>query len=435
MRRKFEQLRQNLAWFVDQRDNLVLVIDATEHEVPYTLKMLDGIEQVRESDVFLAFAHEASDANAYVDRVMADVRTQVQAVNGIREAESLSPWPELPFECRDLRTAPAERIKAMLRYVRARLPEGEHRVVLSLLPVVIENAEAYARVVGGLLPRQGLEPWMVGVRIIVRDEREQRFIIPHVERERIERVAIYEGLDFSPTGLARALREDAVDADVPEEERMMALVQLVTLDQAHLRLDETIERWGALFNYYKRSENVFMQALCLCSAAEALRQSGRPKEAKVRYQQGLAIAQDLSTLPVALTLLMGVGEVCLELQEWAEAEGYLDLADQVASKTFQASAKCDIMDRHGVALLAVGRTAEARAKWRAAADLSREVGHPTRCESALEHLVGLFERARLPEEAKAHRRELAEVRRARQTATAGTHRAGPSAPQGGPPGR
>ena len=149
----------------------------------------------------------------------------------------------------------------------------------------------------------------------------------------------------------------------------------------------------------------------------------------MRYQQGLALAQDLSTLPVALNLLMGVGETCLELQEWGEAEGYLGLADQVASKTFQVFAKCDIMDRHGVALLAVGRMAEARAKWRATADLCRELGHPKRWESALEHLVGLFEQARMPEEAKAHRRELAEARRA------GTHLAGPGAPHEGAPGR
>ncbi len=182
MRRKFEELKQNLSWFLEQRENLVLVLDVTEHEVPYTLKMLDGIEQGRESDVFLAFAHEASDANAYADRVMADVRTQVEAVNGIRQADGLPPWPELPSECRDLRKGPAERIKAVLRYVRARLPEGDHRIVLSLLPVVVGDAAAYARVVGGLLPRQGLESWMVGVRIIARDEREQRFIIPHVER-------------------------------------------------------------------------------------------------------------------------------------------------------------------------------------------------------------------------------------------------------------
>lgn len=420
MRRKFEQLKQNLTWFVEQRDNLVLVVDTTEHEIPYVLKMLDAVEQEHASDVFLAFAHDIIDADDYLSILMDNVQTQLAAVNELRRKAQQPNWPLLPPECTSRRVAPSERLKALLLYVRAQLPEGDHRIVLGLLPTTLGNAAEYARVITGLLPKNGLEPWMVGVRILVRDNRERPFLIPYVEKERIARVALYERLDLSPEALAQALAEDAVSPEVPEAERAMALVQLAASDHAHRRYDQAFEKWGVLFNYYYRQGNIPMQAMCLCSRAEALRYAGRPKEAKLQYQQGLALAQDLSTLPIAMTLLMGIGEVCLQLEQWVEAEGFLSLADQVAAKTFQVYSRCDIMVRHGVALLACGRTAEARARWRVAADLCRELEYYERQESALANLVELFDRAGMRREASEHRQELAQVRHQRHAA--GAHR-------------
>src|SRR5690606_9831213 len=140
-----------------------------------------------------------------------------------------------------------------------------------------------------------------------------------------------------------------------EGERMTALVQLAALDFSHRRYDESYRKWGILFDYYARMETPTMQALCLCGAGDALREQGELDEAKRRYQQGLALAQSPEALPVTLNLLGAVGDLCLRREEWAEAEGYLNLADQVASNTMQIYAKCDIMDQHGVALLHVGR--------------------------------------------------------------------------------
>lgn len=418
MRRKFDELRENLTWFVQQRDELVLVLDIVGDEVAYVLKLLDMVEQGRPGDVFLLFAHPLEDLHGYMTALMANVQTQVDGANALRRQAALEPWPELPPRCLDPRVKASDRLLALVAYVRDRLPEGDHHVVLGLLPTALHDAAAYAEIVGGLIPRRGLEPWMARTRIILRDDRSARFIIPSLAKEGVERVLLYQDLDLSPDGLVQSLVDEAADQAAPEDDRLAALVQLAALDYAHGRLPASIRKWGVSFEAYVRKGNIPMQALCLGGVGDVLRRMGKLAEAKEKYQQGLALAQDLSAFPVALNLLIGVGEVCIQRQEWQEAEGYLAIADQLASKLCLVYPKCDIMDRHGLALLALGRTEAAQAKWRATVDVSREIQHYARCESALHSLIRLYERGRMHTEVRAHRRELEEVERERHAAQA-----------------
>lgn len=415
MKRKFEELADDLSWFVEQRQDLILALDITDHEVAYVLKTLEVVEAKRAGDVFMMFAHEAHDACTYVEAVMDSVRVQLDGINALQEKDGEPPWPELPAECDDPRRVPSERIRSLVGWVRQRLPEGRHHVVLGLLPVKVNDQAEYAEVVGGLLPRGGIEPWMVNLRILVRDDRKSPFLLPALTREPMDRVLIYDRLDLSPSAMLQTLMADAQDPELAEGERMTALVQLAALDYSHRRYDESYRKWGILFDYYARMETPTMQALCLCGAGDALREQGKLDEAKRRYQQGLALAQRPEALPVTLNLLAAVGDLCLRREEWVEAEGYLNLADQVASKTMQIYAKCDIMEQHGVALLYVGKPVEARTKWRATADLSREFKHYTRSESALRRLMAYFEAAHMAAERQACARELEEVAMERKT--------------------
>jgi tetratricopeptide (TPR) repeat protein len=414
MKRKLDELRANLTWFVEQRDELVLVLDIVGDEVVYVLKMLDVVEQGRPGDVFLLFAHPLDDLHGYMAALMDNVKAQIEGVNVLRRKDDLKPWPGLPPRCIDTRVPPSDRIKALLDYVRDRLPRGDHHVVLGLLPTALHDPAAYADIVGGLIPRRGLEHWMARTRLILRDDRSARFLIPRLGKEGVDRVLFYQDLDLSPDSLVQSLVDEAADANAPEDDRLAALMQLAALDYSHGRFSDSIRKWGVLFKAYVRKGNIPMQALCLGGAGDVLRRMGNLVEAKKKYQQGLALAQDLSAFPVALNLLIGVGEVCIQRKEWEEAEGYLSIADQLASKLCLVHPKCDIMDRHGLALLALGRTDEAHAKWRATADVSREVQHYSRCESALTNLIHLYERARMHTEAHSHRRELEEVQRERR---------------------
>lgn len=413
MKRKLEALKDDLSWFVDQREHFMLVLDCTDMEVAYVLKIFQIVEGEHVGDIFLLFANEATDAESYVASIVANVETQIAGANELRAEDGLEPWPALPAACHDGRYAPSERLKMVVAYVKARLPEGDHHLVVGLLPAKMTDRVGYAAAIQSLIPRHGIQPWMPGVRILVRDDRQRPFLIPNLQRETIDLLLFYDQLDLSTGAMTQALVDDAIDETVPEPERMAAMVQLAALDYSYRRYDQAYKKWGLLFDYYRRTEQPPMQALSLGGAADVLRAVGKLPEAKVKYQQGLALAQSLEALPVALVLLMGIGEVCLRLNEWVEAEGYLDLADQIATKTLQTTAKCDILERHGIALRALGRVTEAQQKWRACADLSREFQHHERAESVLGHLIALFREARMREEERKHEQELELVRHER----------------------
>lgn len=413
MQRKLDALREDLSWFVDQDEHMVLVLDTVDDELAYVLKILQMVEGEHVSDVFLMFAHEFDDATGFVDAMMDNIEIQRTAVNELRAEDELSPWPALPASCRDPAVEPSRRIIAAVEWLRTQLPAPENHVILGLLPTRLTNPVAYSELLAGLLPRAGIEPWMNGLRVLVRDDRHRPFLIPAMERNPNDWVLFYDRLDLSPAALTQALVEDAGDPDVPEGQRMVALVQLAALDFSHRRYAESYRKWGILFDYYRRMEAPTMQAMALCGAADVLRATGKLADAKARYQQGLAIAQSAETLPAALNLLLGIGEACIGLEHWPEASGYLELADEIASKTMQIYAKCDVMERHGIALLAMGDDEAAETKWRAAVDLSREVRHDHRAASILGLLIALAEERGRPEDKVARERELAELDKGR----------------------
>jgi tetratricopeptide (TPR) repeat protein len=414
MKRKLDALKDDLSWFVDQREHFMLVLDCTDMEVAYVFKVFQIVEGEHVGDVFMLFANEATDADGYVGAIVENVEVQIAGANALRAEDGLEPWPALPEMCRDRRYPASDRLKAVITYLKARLPEGDHHLVVALLPTKMTDRAGYASAIQGLIPRHGLQPWMPNVRVLVRDDRNRPFLIPNLQRETLDLLLFYDRLDLSTDAMTQALVDDAIDPAVPEPERMAAMVQLAALDYSYRRYDQAYAKWSLLFGYYQRMQQPPMQALALNGAADVLRAVGKLPEAKVKYQQGLALAQSLEALPIALVLLMGIGEVCLRLNQWVEAEGYLNLADQIATKTLQTTAKCDILERHGIALRALGRVADAQKKWRACVDLSREFQHHERAESVLGHLIALFREAQMRDEVRKHEQELELVRREHQ---------------------
>jgi tetratricopeptide (TPR) repeat protein len=345
-----------------------------------------------------------------MDALFASVRAQLNAVQVIRAAEELPPWPPLPSGCADVRKTPSDRIKLLLDYVHEQLADEESRIILGLLPSTIGDPAAYSQVVSGLLPKDEIEPWMNNTRVLLRDDREARFLTPYIETRAVDGVVFYEGLDFSPDAVASGILAAARNPESSDEERMMALVQLAAIDFAHKRYAESFRKWGVCYAYFTQTKVDSMRALCVCGAADALRDSGKLREAKEKYQQGIAFPPSQETLPTTLNLLLGVSRTCILLEEWTEAEGYLDLADKVASKLCQAYPKCEVMERQGFVLFKQKRLGEARIRWRAAVDISRELQAFDVAERALEQLIALFEHAQMRTEKSEHERELAEVR-------------------------
>jgi tetratricopeptide (TPR) repeat protein len=297
----------------------------------------------------------------------------------------------------------------MMLWVREQIPDTRNHTVVGLLPVAIRNPVAYATVVRPFLPGQELEPWTAGFRILLRDDRSAPMLVPHVAREASDWLIVYEDLDLSPETLAQSLVEQTADREAPEEQRVVAMVQLAALDFSHRRYAEALRKWGALFDYYDRKDVAQMKALCLGGAADVLRATGKLREAKEKYQQGLAYTKNVEHMPVMLNLLLGVGETCIGLQHWEEAEGYLHLAEQIADATRLLHPRCDVMARRGLALLALGRFGDAFSVWRACADVAGVLGYHARGAEALRGLIELRRRAGMSGEVRKLEDELRAV--------------------------
>ncbi|MBL4890173.1 MAG: hypothetical protein JKX97_09165, partial [Candidatus Lindowbacteria bacterium] len=140
---------------------------------------------------------------------------------------------------------------------------------------------------------------------------------------------------------------------------------------------------------------------------DALRFGKRPNDALARYRQGLAVSVPAQEWSACLTLLTRAGETCLELEDWAEAEGYFSLATDVAAKLLNATALCDSHEQCGVAQAAQHDHEGAARSWVTAKDFSKRYGYLVRFTSAIDRLIALYEQASLPKKVDALQAERA----------------------------
>ncbi|NPC76505.1 hypothetical protein HPP05_43025, partial [Corallococcus exiguus] len=311
-----------------------------------------------------------------------------------------------PPLCLDVRQPPALRLRTAFEHVRSLLPpEGDHRLVWALLPMKISDRIGFAQLVGELLPRDGFQPWMRSMRVVVRDDRESPFLVPALRKQKAPGVLLYEP-DLSTAALTDSLAQEALDPNVPEPERMQALLQLAALDYAHQRFPAAIEKYSLLHAYYAEKELRELQALCLQGTGDVLRRVGKLELAREKYQQGLAVAVQTKALPILLNLSMAAGDVSLDLKQYPDAEGYFDISDRVAAKALNPYAKADAIEKLGLARYLRKDLGGAVKAWRDAVTLCKSAEYAPRLRSVLERLVKVYGDAGMRPEQQACTQEL-----------------------------
>lgn len=393
------ELKDTLREFVDQNDHPALCIDARDDDLLYIHKMLQAVDRELTGDVVLAFADPCDEAVAWVDAVLVKLDEQLAAT-------ALAP---LPSECQDARLRPGARLRAAVDHLTTLLPDGDHRCVWGLLPLRVGDPQGYMQAVSELLPITGLAGWMQRHRVILRDDHVRPFMIPALQAQAVTDVLIY-AIDLSTEAFTSDLVEDASNPEVPEAQRMQAIMQLAALDFAHRRPAQAIEKYGVLYAYHEREQQPDMQAMCLGGVAEVLQREGQVAEAKARYQQALALAVPAGNVPVMLNMLIGAGDCSLQLEHWQDAEGYFDLANQVAGKAVNPFAKCDCLEKLGVARAGQQNFAGAIEAWNVALGLTEQVAYFPRRRSVLERLVAVYASANMSKEQRICEAELERVR-------------------------
>lgn len=414
MRRKFQELKDCLEEFVLQAEHPMLVLCGTGDEVPYVLKSLEALDAESCSDLFFSFSRPFVDAATYVTQALAGVEAQISVINTKRTQEGKSPYPPLPNDCLDARRQAPERLLDAVRYLRGFLPdEEEHRLVLALLPVELRDAAGYARLIAAFVPAGTPQPWMAGVRFLVRDSRDAPLLLPALRNQHASHVLALE-VDFTAAAMTSALIRDAVDPAVPLAERMSITLQLAMMDYAYKSYHKALDKYGLVYTYYERQGIPSMQALCLLGVGDVLRATGRSSQALERYQQGLALAMESKSLAVILNLMLAAGHAATDVGQHSEAEGYYQMAARVSASMLNPYSRCDALEFAGAAAFAQGRHGEAAQAWQDCEQIARKIEYWERLESVLARKVALFSQTRMEVERRTAEASLAEVRTRRQ---------------------
>jgi len=421
MRRKFEELRENLEEFVAQDEYPMLVVGCTPEELAYVIKFFQGLEEPHPEHFLVTFPQPFHTAALYVDGVVESVRLQVEAAGPLRAARRECPFPPIPSEAHDRGLPPEARLFAALMYLRGLLPdEDEHRVVVGLLPLECADRAAYRRLVASVMPRDEVPPWMGALRLVACDDRRDRVLVDAMRANGVTRVLTFE-VDLSTPALTDALSRAAADPALPVMERMTSLHQLAALDYSYQRYPDALEKYGALFAFYGSMGLPAMQALCLHGVGDVLRATGDPAAAKGRYQQGLALAMEHKALAPMLNLLLSATEVCFELRHYPDAERFAESGTKVAAAVMNVYAYCDLHERWGDALVAQQRHGEGLAAYKKCEALCGKFEYGPRLESVLERQVRLFETARMGAERREAESALAAARAGTHAAPHGAH--------------
>ncbi|HLV64301.1 MAG TPA: tetratricopeptide repeat protein [Polyangiaceae bacterium] len=402
MFRAIETLQRSLREFIEQPDYPTLILGGTDAALMLPTRMLSSFDAQDDANYYLCFPQPCTEAGAYFAEMLATLEQQLEALNAELSAQKAEPVPPLPPVVHDTRQPLARRLETLVCHFGEHLPEPS-LIVWGLLPSPLTDVAGYRALVEPLLATTAVQPWMERHRFVLRDAAPP-VIGPELQRAKNDRVLVID-VALDNRQVLSGLVQAASDPSAPKDERVLALVQLGAVDQAFRRYPEAFEKYGVAFNYYAETGNKPMQAVCLTNAGHALAQAGQWERALTLYRQSLAISVEIQSLPTMQAGTYGAGSCCLELRRWAEAEGYLHYANELAGKLYDPYAKCEAMEKLGLARLAQGKVDACMDIWVKGKELAKQFGHDQGARSILDRMIALCRAARLDARADALERE------------------------------
>jgi len=366
MRQLLERLRQDLGDFLAQRDAVLLQVACRDEDAPLVFKTLSDLDRANESDLFLLCLDGYTSADSYVDSVLASVRLQMDTALADLAAAGHPPLAPLPPGVDDLSKAPAERLANLFEHARSWIPpEGGHRVIWGLLPFHIADLAGYQALLGALLQKDKVLPWMHATRLIVR-----------VQRHLVVPLGAYSrsiDADFSPPALAATLAAEAMDKSLLEGQRMQALLTLAQLDSAHGRADAARRHFKQVVGYAGRTQNHPLHALALNGLGELAHREGNLMAARAWYE--CAIEPACATqAPILLALLSrNLGDLAFLEARYKEAEQHYDGWQALAAHMLDAEGRVQALQKRALCQLRMTRFIDARESLESAAALGRSL--------------------------------------------------------------
>lgn len=372
MQQLLADIKHHFKGFVLQRERLALLVPCSDNDTVVVLKLLRDLEQDDGDDVFLLFADAFEDAESYAEVCIERLRAELCQANDRLAADGEAPLGALPESLLDEARPGAVRLFEAMLFARSLVPSDGRRLVWALVPTRIDDRDAYLDLLRTVLPGRTLQPWMrQGIRLFIRDVQEALVLSPElVTRPRLEVYAV----DLGPEAMAAALAREAEDEALPPEQRMQSLLQLAVLDGAYNRTNDALSKYDLLLGYYQGTGNLAMQALVLCSLGDLYRRNADSKTARHYYECAVPPVIQADHPVLFLGVLMNLGEVAYEEQDFVTARGCFEGADTLAGNLGDAEAKVRALERLGLTLEAQKEKTGAADCFRGAATLCQSIG-------------------------------------------------------------
>ena len=377
--------------FLNQRDDLVLVIVAADTDMPAVGKTVDGVDQELGHAWSWVFADDFDcGADVYAGRIVDQIATMHAAVDAKLRAGGDAGWPALPPSLFDHGRAPAERLRVAAGVLRALAPKQPNTVtVFGLLPGHVADPGAWAGLCSAVTAHEFPLPWCARIRFLVRDDR-ARPALTSLAGPRIRR----ETIDFGEQAVATALHAEANDASLPPERRAHATLIAAGMDQAHGRWPEAEHGYTAVLAHAGPAGNASLAATAAGGIAACRDRRGDVEGAERILLAAVAacVASTPAPFGVMLNLFQSLVMLVARQQRWMEAEAHLTAVAWLSDVMVMPHSQVEALDRRGMAQLRQGRTAPAERSWRLAIAEADRAGEHDAGQGVRHRLAALLRR-------------------------------------------
>ncbi len=357
MQALLDEFKETAEAFVAQIDDFALLVQCPGDETSLVLKILADIDQANEIDRFLSFGNPFTAAETFVATMRRELAERVRLAN-VALAETGAPtFPPLAADAPMAGGAVGQFIR-LIEDAKTLLehPAGQ-RLIWTMMPIEIADRPGWERFLREVLDRPQVEPWMNEVRLVVRVDRDPPPELRKAPRHRLTKFV------FGPAEVEKGLKEQSTDTNLPEAQRMQALLMIVMMDAGHGKSEAVAKNGQVLRAHFAEMNQPGNLAMVIDAEGTAERMKGRWPEAQKKYEEALTPAAAAESPVVLRQVIQHLADVTWETQQYADSAEYHQLVADLAMAMSDADGRADALERKAEALEKIARPAEAIPPW------------------------------------------------------------------------
>jgi tetratricopeptide (TPR) repeat protein len=372
MHRLLQQIADHFQSFIDQRDDVTLVLCSPATDALPILTLFERLEESSASDLFWTFTDDFTDSYKYADAVVTAFTAKHRAIRLAMEKEGMTQWPPIPTLIQSSELPPAERLRLLGAFSRELLPiPYGGNLVWIFYPLEVADYIKFSNLMSQVVQHEFPNPWCHHLRFIIRDDPTEQALGSLARTPRAE----WYQPDLSMKALQRSMEQAVEDENLSVEERLSNVPVLAGIDFANGRYPAALEKYELLLQYHAPMGNYTMAAVALNGMGEAYEKLGDLERAGESYQAALVpVSQGQHPpIPVLLNVTLNLANLRRKQERWAEAEAYYDIVKDLATVARDGPTKIRALENRGVCQQRQRKLADAEKSWHEGAVIAAQL--------------------------------------------------------------